>query len=297
MSLNNNNDKTEYINKIKLHPVNILDGVEEIRQDFEERLECGDTTYGIEILDDFVQTIRRGSITFILARPNCGKSLMGQRIAVHLAQQGRKVLICSCEMGAGLLMERQLLNLTGVKSYELKDMYEHHRDMANKIMDSVIYDDRYNYLRNIDICETGGATCEDIMKMLDCFDEYDYIVIDYIQRIRGAGTEYEVITNASREFQTYARKTRKSLIVCSQAKRPATANSKQAPNTDGGSLGKGSGSIEEDGDVGLLLSEIEEEGSQYILATLFKNRFGSKNITYKYYLDGRLNFNLVRKSE
>ena len=101
MSLNNNNDKTEYINKIKLHPVNILDGVEEIRQDFEERLECGDTTYGIEILDDFVQTIRRGSITFILARPNCGKSLMGQRIAVHLAQQGRKVLICSCEMGAG----------------------------------------------------------------------------------------------------------------------------------------------------------------------------------------------------
>lgn len=294
MSQQNNNNSKEYSNKIKLRPVKLLEGIEEIKQDFEERLQTGDVCYGVEILDDYVETIRNGSITFILARPNCGKSLMGQRIAVALSRQGKKVLICSCEMGAGLLMERQLLNLTGVSMYQLKQLYESRRDTANKIMDSIIENDQYKYLDLIDICETGGATCEEIMQMLDCFPEYDYIIIDYIQRVRGSGTEYENITNASREFQTYARRTRKSLIICSQAKRPD--NVKGSNNlSNASSLGKGSGSIEEDGDVGLLLSEVEENGCNFILATLFKNRYGKKNITYKYELTNRLEFKLIEK--
>lgn len=296
----NNSNNNEYVNKIKLKPVPLLDGIEEIKNDFEERISQGDTVYGIEILDDYVETIRQGSITFILARPNCGKSLMAQRIAVNLAKQNRKVLICSCEMGAGLLMERQLLNLTGISTFKLKGLYENQRDTANEIMDTLITDSSYDYLRLIDICETGGATCNDIMQMLDCFPEYDYIIIDYIQRIRGNGTEYENITNASREFQTYARRTRKSLIVCSQAKRAdSNMNSKnklvnQIENA--GAAGKGSGSIEEDGDVGLLLSEMNENETRYILATLFKNRYGTKNITYLYELDKRLNFKLANKN-
>lgn len=287
---NSNNNNRQYINKIELKPVRLIDGVEEIRQDFEERLEQGDVTYGIAILDDYVNTIRHGSITFILARPNCGKSLMAQHIACHLAQQGKRVLICSCEMGAGLLMERQLLNISGVSTNSLKDMYANHRDIAERIMNEVIVNDKYEYLSNVDICETGGATCDDIMIMLDEFPEYDYVIVDYIQRVRGSGTEYENITNACREFQTYARKTRKSLIICSQAKRAANSD-------DAGSAAKGSGSIEEDGDVGLLLSESVEGEQTYILARLFKNRFGSKNITYKYMLDNRLNFMLLKKGE
>ena len=55
-------------------PVPLLDGIEEIKQDFEERIAQGDTTYGIEILDDCVETIRKGSVTFIIAAPNTGKS-------------------------------------------------------------------------------------------------------------------------------------------------------------------------------------------------------------------------------
>ena len=41
-------------------PIPLLDGIEEIKQDFEERIAQGDTTYGIEILDDCVETIRKG---------------------------------------------------------------------------------------------------------------------------------------------------------------------------------------------------------------------------------------------
>ena len=69
--MNNNNNDT-YQNKRRVYKaVPLLSGVEEIRQDFEERLEQGDTIYGFEILDDFVESIIKGSLTFILARPNC----------------------------------------------------------------------------------------------------------------------------------------------------------------------------------------------------------------------------------
>lgn len=293
-----NNNNNEYINKRIYKPVPLLDGIEEIRQDFEERIAQGDITYGIEIFDDCVETIRNGSVTFIIAAPNTGKSLMGLTIATNLAKQNKRVLICSCEMGAGLLMERQLRTLTGVSMTDLRNMYTNQRDSANYIMDSIIEQKEYEYLHMIDICETGGATVEDLIRMFDCFPEFEYIIVDYIQRIRGVGTEYEVITNAARELQTYARRTGKKFIICSQASRQSNDSAKYGNKVDNSRIrGKGSGSIEEDADVGLTLMELEENGDRKILATLFKNRYGNKkNITYKYRLDKRLNLILEDKN-
>lgn len=283
-------DKENQNKKRKYKPVPLLDGIEEIRQDFEERIAQGDTVYGVEILDDCVETIRNGSVTFIIAAPNVGKSLWGLTIATNLAKQEKRVLICSCEMGAGLLMERQLKNLTGIGMKQLRDMYSSQRDSANYIMDSVIEQEQYNYLHQIDICETGGATVDDMIEMFDCFPEFEYIIVDYIQRIRGTGSEYENITNAARELQTYARKTGKKFIICSQASRTSNDAGKYGGTPDGSRIrGKGSGSIEEDADVGITLMELEENGIRKILATIFKNRYGNrKNITYKYRLDERL---------
>jgi replicative DNA helicase len=287
-------DKDNIKKKI-LKPVPLLDGIEEIRQDFEERIEQGDTTYGLEILDDCVETIRKGSITFIIASPNTGKSLLGQTIACNLAKQDKKVMVCSCEMGAGLLMERQLKTILGIRMSDIRQLYNSRRDEANNLLDAV-YNKEYSYLRNIDICETGGATVYDIIDMLNSFPEFEYIVIDYIQRIKGFGSEYENITLAARELQTYARESGKRIIICSQANRSSTSEAKgdSKNNPDGMKVrGKGSGSIEEDGDVGISLLELYENGIKKILVTLFKNRYGDKkNVTYKYRLNDRLQFTL-----
>lgn len=295
-----NDEQKNYIKHNKFRPVKLLDGIEEIRQDYEERIAQGDTTYGIEILDDAVETIRKGSITFIIAAPNTGKSLCGQLIAVHLAKQGKKVLICSCEMGAGLLMERQIKQLLGVTSKSLRELYTYNRDSANKLMDSLIEDATYKYLDNIYITETGGATVEDIIKLMKIFPEFEYVVIDYIQRIRGTGTEYENITNAARELQTFARESGNKLIVCSQASRQSNTDARSGKEIDPSRIrGKGSGSIEEDGDVGLSLIEdpTNKSSDKIILFTLFKNRYGSiKNVTYKYKLTDRLTFDLVQRN-
>lgn len=233
-----------------------------------------------------------------LLTKNTGKSLLGQTIACNLAKQDKKVMVCSCEMGAGLLMERQLKTILGIRMSDIRQLYNSRRDEANNLLDAV-YDKEYSYLRNIDICETGGATVYDIIDMLNSFPEFEYIVIDYIQRIKGFGSEYENITLAARELQTYARETGKRIIICSQASRSSTSEAKgdSKNNPDGMKVrGKGSGSIEEDGDVGISLLELYENGIKKILVTLFKNRYGDKkNVTYKYRLNDRLQFTLEGK--
>lgn len=74
MKENNNQDENLIKQKDRrkvLHAVPILDGIEEIHQDLIEINTDGDIKYGIEILDDYVETIRKGTITGITARPNC----------------------------------------------------------------------------------------------------------------------------------------------------------------------------------------------------------------------------------
>lgn len=277
-------------------PVPLLDGIEEIKQDIQNRLEQGDVTYGLEILDDNVETIRKGSMTVVVAPPNTGKSQVGLTIAVHLAKLGKQILICSCEMGAGLLMERQIKQLMGVSPKELKYAYENDRVMADKLLDNIYTQEAYQYLQNIFICETGGATVYDMIEMFDKFPNYDCIVIDYIQRIRGAGTDYDNVTLASAELQTYARRSGIPLIVCSQANRATTTNDNtKAEKRDFTKVqGKGSGSIEEDGDVILVLSEDSTADERTIYMTLKKNKYGfNKNITYKYKMNARLGYEYI----
>lgn len=278
----------------KLQAKPLLSGVEDIRQDFEDALEGGTYTYGIEILDDAVNTIRKGSTTFIIARPNTGKSLFGLRIATNLAKQGLRVLICSCEMGAGLLIEREIKRLCGISNWELQRLYTESRDYANKILDSLIEDEEYSFLSKVEVTETAGATVYDMVELFE-LEKYDCIVIDYIQRISGTGTEYEVISNSARELQNYARRSRVPLIICSQAKR---GNDSNKDDIDGYEIrGKGSGSIEEDADVGITLMELFENNEKFILVSLFKNRYSHiKRLAYKYKLDSRLNLTLIKKN-
>lgn len=229
---------------------------------------------------------------------NSGKSLWSQIIANNLAKQGKKVMICSCEMGAGLLMERELRMLSGQSMQMVRDLYNANEYEAEMLLDSVYDMPQYKYLDNIEICETAGATVHDIIKMLNAFPEFDYVVVDYIQRIQGRGSDYEVITEAARELQNHARQTRKKIIICSQASRQSNSDAKYGKEIDTSRIkGKGSGSIEEDADVGLSLLEVEEDEGRFILATLFKNRYSNfKNITYKYKVTGRLELKLQQRS-
>ena len=286
---------------IKLYsPVSFLSGLDEIKKDLILRSKTGDTTYGLEILDDGVQFIRPATVTLIMACPNVGKSLLAQNIACHIAKQGKKVLFCSCEMSTGLLMERQLKQLVGVSSKELKDAYISHPSSIDTIFNSIVDNEEYNFLKRISVLDIGGITINELLEVLEkTKDTFDYVVIDYIQRVKGNGdSEYEQLKDVSYKLQCYAMDSNKGVIECSQIPKTNESENRTNKGIDFTKLrAKGGGNPEEDAHVCIKMAEdIDEQGNRNVLINLSKNKYGDlKFITYRYKINKRLQFELLNK--
>lgn len=275
-------------------PRPFLCGLDEIKQDLIIRNQVGDTTYGIEILDDAVEYIRPATVTLIMACPNVGKSLLAQNIACHIAQQGRKVLFCSCEMTSGLLMERQLKQLMALDSKQLLETYSKSPSMIDKIFKSIKEDKQYDYLKDIYILDIGGIHVDELLNVFEEYSDIDYIIVDYIQRVKGTGdSEYEQLCDVSYKLQIYAMDNLKGMIVCSQIPKRIESENRTQKGIDFTKLSaKGAGNMEEDAHVAIKMAEdIGSDGKKYVLMHLSKNKYGSvKFLTYKYIIDQRLNF-------
>ena len=296
MSENQNKEKQSKVFK----PIPFLAGLDEIKQDLIIRSKIGDVTYGVEILDDCVEFIRPSTVTLIMATPNTGKSLLAQNIACHIAQQGKKVLFCSCEMTAGLLMERQLKQIMGVTNKQLIEGYKKHPSSIDKIFDSIMDNKEYSYLKNIAILDIGGISIERLLEVFDEYKEYEFIIVDYIQRIKGNGTtEYEQLKDVSYSLQIYAMENCRAIIECSQIPKTVETDSKtEKKGIDFTKLrAKGAGNMEEDAHIAIKMAEdFDANGNRCVLINLSKNKYGNiKCITYKYQIDPRLNFKLIQK--
>lgn len=230
-----------------------------------------------------------------MACPNVGKSLLAQNIACHIAKQGKKVLFCSCEMTSGLLMERQLKQLMALDSKQLLDTYNKCPSVIDKIFDTLQNDKQYNYLKNISILDIGGIHIDQLLEVFDEYKDYEFIIVDYIQRIKGEGdSEYDKLGDVSYKLQIYAMDKLKGMIVCSQI--PKTNENDSRTQKNGINFqalrAKGAGNMEEDAHVAIKMAEdIGPDGQKYVLINLSKNKYGDiKYLTYKYKIDQRLNF-------
>lgn len=264
------------------------------------RTKAGDITYGVEILDDSVEFIRQCTVTLIMAVPNVGKSLLAQNIACHIAKQGKKVLFCSCEMTSGLLMERELKKVMGVTSSQLIEGYKEHPSSIDKIFDMIMNDKEFEYLKNISILDIGGITINELIDVFDNNKEYNYIIVDYIQRIKGNGTtEYEQLKDVSYSLQIYAMEKGKAIIECSQIPKSVDTDARTIKaGIDFDKLrAKGGGNPEEDAHVAIKMAEdFLPDGKRCVLINISKNKYAKlKGITYKYMIDPRLNFKLLEK--
>lgn len=275
-------------------PKPFLCGLDEIKQDLIIRSQKGDTTYGVEILDDAVDYIRPATVTLIMACPNVGKSLLAQNMACHIAKQGKKVLFCSCEMTSGLLMERQLKQLMALDSKQMLETYEACPSALDKIFESIQNDEQYKYLKNIQILDIGGIHIDQLLQVFDEHQEFEFIIVDYIQRIKGDGdSEYQQLGDVSYKLQIYAMNNLKGMIVCSQIPKTIESDNRTQKGIDFTKLrAKGAGNMEEDAHVAIKMAEdIGPDGLKYVLMHLSKNKYGNvKFLTYRYRIDQRLNF-------
>lgn len=300
-----NNESEQFNNKEEFIPsslpIPLTDGIEEIKQSLKFRSEKGDVTYGIEILDDACGFIPPGTVTLIMACPNVGKSLCAQQIANNIAKQGHKVLICSCEMSAGQLMLRELKRTMGVSNKQLLEGYKKNPSSIINILDKYIDDDQFKYLENIQVLDIGDMYIDELIKILnmDDYKKYRYIIVDYVQRLKGVGdTEYNQFKDISQKLHTFAMRTRRCIIECSQI--PKTNENDSRTQKNGINFqtlrAKGAGNFEEDADIAIKMAEELEGNELYVLINLSKNRCdGLKCVTYKYQKTPRLEFKLISK--
>lgn len=189
---------------------------------------------GLEELDKMLNGgVRPVDITIIAARPSIGKTSLGFQIAENVAKQGDATLFISIEMTSVQLM--------------LRVAHQGHKRADEVGALPLFLEDRLNDIDDI-------ANC---IRMAKRRNMVKVVVIDYLQLIKansGRMQKHEQIELAMKTLKWLAKELKIAVVVLAQINRGSEKRDDIRPKL---SDLKGSGSIEEDADVAILLHRPE----------------------------------------
>jgi len=139
---------------------------------------------GIEILDKCLSGgFRSGDLAVIAALTSVGKSAMLSFMMRNAAEQGKKILLISCEMSDTQNAERFLAAISGVDV----GRFVRRERMSEKENESICDGMVLYHPENIRVISSGTQTVASIrreaLRMKMC-EGLDMIVVDYLQRLR-----------------------------------------------------------------------------------------------------------------
>lgn len=203
---------------------------------------------GIPIVDDYVK-LRSGEMCMVIAPPKTGKTWFLLKSALHTSI-GLNVLFVSAEMHPDSLYVRACSNVAGVDFMPLEYSERLRQDLLGKWMDHAA--PKINE-RKLSIVKARGATFSEFVAMAYEAKHagVDIIYLDYLQRLRNpAKDERTAIMDMTRNISNLAGELEMLFVVASQASRAARSDTRTKAHH-----GKESGSIEEDSDVILALTD------------------------------------------
>lgn len=235
---------------------------------------------GFKKLDDALSGgIYTQQLMIIGARPSVGKSSICQNIILNAAKLGNKCLFISLEVDKKNVILKFLSDLASVPTWKiLKNIInqgEVHAVLNAKKM-----------LKELDIYinDSSSLSINQIKALVKNQIErkpVDLVVVDYVQIIRGDNTNYKnealIIKEITSGLKALAKQYNVSMLALAQINRKAVEGAKQEPTINDF---KGSGGIEEDADVAIILhrdrTNGEEEGyfSRGGKLIVAKNRHG-----------------------
>lgn len=201
--------------------------------------------WGFDELNRYVKVNPKHYVV-IGARPSAGKTAFALQVALKMAQK-HNVTFFSLETDSETVEDRIMaaqanVDLAHIQSGELTEGEQLALvEAKKKLMDC-----------NFHFYEATGITAEEI-RAVTCRNKSDIIVVDYLQLIRSSdpkhvGKEYETITEVTTALQRLA-KSGVCVIALSQLSRGG----------EGMSSLRGSGQIEQDADVVILLDYPDED--------------------------------------
>jgi len=205
---------------------------------------------GYRNIDRVITGIRTGELIIIAGRPSMGKSSLALQIALSTAKSGLSILFASLEMGCRSLIERAIgmvgdINIAAIKRFPQTDkIYERANEAAHVISkyDLTIHE--------------GLNTPEKLISFVverKKIRRFDMVFVDYLQLMSAKGkVENRVaeISAISRQLKTLAMTEGIPVVALSQLNRECESRTGHRPRL---SDLRDSGSIEQDGDIVLLL--------------------------------------------
>lgn len=238
---------TEITERRERDVVAVRDEVKPMLEIFEKRYHAHGTPglqSGIPRLDQLTMGFEKAKLYVVGGRPSEGKSALLLNMAVNVA---RKVPVgfLSIESSRYEMLERWYANESGIEVNKLKTGFISAKDFAvmheagNAIFNSPMYiADR----PNMDLSDLRSTA-----RYMVRVHHTEILFIDYMQLVQCDGTDYERVSKVSVALKTLARELEVPVVAAAQLNRQAG----EVPTLK--DL-KGSGQIEQDADVAILIS-------------------------------------------
>lgn len=200
-----------------------------------------------------------GEIAVIGARPSMGKTAFALQVVDAAADQGYPCLIVSLEMQRRQIAHRHLQRVLTIEDYQWHDNVSVIKNTIQKHHESK------SPIYIVEGCFHIEAI-ENAVTMAIRDQHVRVVAIDYAQLVKGDGkTQYEQITDVSKRLTALAKKNNVVMLALAQVGREGESDARGKPRLPRMSDLKGSGQIEQDADIVLLLHwpwRVTDEGEQ-----------------------------------
>ena len=226
----------------------------------------------------------------LAARPGCGKTTLGLKLAEHAAKSGA-CLFFSLEMSAEQITARRIAAESGLSIGRLMTGQALSDDEQAKLANAASVLSTHDFRLN----RAPGASVADIAQAAHLTKNLRLVVVDYLGLVRSDERNlpiYERTTRNSNALKALARSLNVPVLCLCQLNRAAEQRSDKSPSM--ADL-RDSGAIEQDADAVILLhrpamyesGEIKPWEAQTLTTIVAKNRHGST---------GRLDFDFYGSS-
>lgn len=218
---------------------------------------------------------RRGALYYVGARPAVGKSLLGMLCSLDMARRGSLSYLASMEMPDMEVRHRMLSTVTGIDAMHIqaRDTFLQTPQAWAQLSDAtqriaslpLVIDDA-----NVQSPATMRARLRNLMRERG---PLGLVVIDYVQLMDAVvpnTSRQQEITSISRALKVMAQEFDVPVVVLSQLNRNGASGKPSMTDL------RESGSLEQDGDVVMLL-HVEEEAPDILEIDIPKNRHGRPN--------------------
>jgi len=203
---------------------------------------------GFKYLDELTTGFQKSNLIIVAARPSIGKTALALKIALNMANQGKKIAFFTIEMSKEQIAERAISLMGRINSKDLrKGNYE--KELAQNVL---IKTDNMGVYIN-DTTSVNIVELKAKIKQLKKEKQIDIAFIDYLQLIKPVNSfapREQAISDISRGLKSMAKELDMPIVALAQLNRLVEARSDKKPQL--ADL-RESGSIEQDADVVMMI--------------------------------------------